>query len=338
MSSALVKAECISHDERAIPASPLCSAVIDVARALGADINKLLRGTGLFENTLTEKDYISARQFESLLLNAHKQVRAKDFTFQVGQALASSHYAGLIRALRYAKNTSHAFTVLSVFLLPVCPLISVSHYRQQNTLFYLFRDGMGKSKAFSLASEVVMACLIALTKKWCGHRLPIQFHFTNARPRYIANYEMHLGRRLCFEQSFTGFSINQDVMQTTFKHADSFLLRASVCHYKKHLKVGQLLPDVIRGFVTRNAQSSITDVAEALHVSPATLKRKLKGYNVTFTWLSDEVKREQVIFLLQVCQLSNEQSALKMAITDLTNFRRAVKRWTGNTPSELRGR
>ena len=338
MKRADVKPAFIGHDERVIPASPLCSSVIDVAMALGADINKLLRGTGIFENTLTEKDHISATQFQSLLLNAHKQVKAKDFTFQVGQALASSHYGGFFRALRYARNTSQAFGILSFFLFPLCPLVSVSQYRQQNTHFYLFRDGMGKGKAFTLASELVMACLIALTKKWCGYRLPIHFHFTSSRPRSMANYEMHLGRRLSFEQSFIGFSVDQSAMNTAFKHADPFLLRASICHYKKYLTREQLLPDVIREMVMRNGQSGITDVALALQISPATLKRKLKTYNVNFTSLIDEVKREQVIFLLQVCRLSNEQSALQMAIADLTNFRRAVKRWTGNTPSELRGR
>ncbi|MBU3022695.1 AraC family transcriptional regulator ligand-binding domain-containing protein [Aestuariibacter sp. A3R04] len=331
-------AKFISHDDRVIPAAPLCLVVIDVAREQGADVNKLLRGTGLFENALSEQDRISANQFYALLNNAQKQVKARDFSFQVGQALASSHYVGLFRALSYARDMTQAFRVLSVFLFPLCPLISIGRYRQKHTVFYLFRDGMGKSKAVALAGEIVMACTIALTKKWCGYRLPIHFHFAGTRPRHIANYEMHLGRRLHFEQPFVGFSIEAGTMDTAFSHSDLYLLHASVCHYKKYLPTGQLLPEVIRRMVMRNEHVGISDVAYALSVSPATLKRKLKAHNVTYTSLVDEVRREQVIFLLRICRLSNEQGALKMAITDLTNFRRAVKRWTGNTPSELRGR
>jgi AraC-like DNA-binding protein len=71
-------------------------------------------------------------------------------------------------------------------------------------------------------------------------------------------------------------------------------------------------------------------------MSAASLKRKLSEHQTSFSDLHDNIRRQQAIFYLQVQKLNNEQSAVKMAFSDITNFRRAVKRWTGLTPSELR--
>ena len=96
------------------------------------------------------------------------------------------------------------------------------------------------------------------------------------------------------------------------------------------------LLDAVRYYLRRSSNASLPAIAGKLGLSPASLKRKLADHDTTFSLLHDDIRRQQAIYYLQVQKLNNEQSALKMAFTDITNFRRAVKRWTGQTPSQLR--
>ena len=68
----------------------------------------------------------------------------------------------------------------------------------------------------------------------------------------------------------------------------------------------------------------------------ATFKRKLKQHGSSFQELQDQLRKQQAVYWLQLQGLNNEESAIKMEFSDIPNFRRAVKRWTGLTPSQLR--
>lgn len=327
----------VAQDFRCIPAKPLCRVIVDICCSLGVSEHKLLRGTGIFETDIRADASVSVQQLAALLVNAEKLSGARDLGFLIGQALATSHYQGLLKALGYSRDLRQVMRYAPVFLLQLCPLVSFGAYQQDGANLFTFRDATGSHKAFSIASMIVCSAIVSLSKRWCGHRLPVTFHFPFSRPRHLAEYEMYLGRRLHFDAPCFSMTISGADLAVPFAHADDYLLQASVKHFGKVRQTGALLPQVIRDMVTRNPQLSAAEVAESLVISPATLKRKLKECNVTFTALNDEVRREQAVFLLRICRLTNEQSALSMAISDLTNFRRAVKRWTGLTPSELRG-
>ena len=101
-----------------------------------------------------------------------------------------------------------------------------------------------------------------------------------------------------------------------------------------HCRRGLL--DSVRAMLHRNSSLTLPEAAARLNMSAASLKRKLSEHQTSFSDLHDNIRRQQAIFYLQVQKLNNEQSAVKMAFSDITNFRRAVKRWTGLTPSELR--
>ena len=327
----------IAQDTRYIPAQPLCQVVVDICRSLGVAEHKLLRGTGIFEADIRDNGKVSVLQLAALLVNAEKLSGARELGFLIGQALATSHNKGFLNALGYSRDLNQALRLLSAFVKQVCPLVSFGEYRQGSARLFTFRDAAGHHKVFGIASLIVCAAMVSLSKLWCGHRLPLTFHFPFSRPRHIAEFEMYLGRKLHFDSPCFSVTVSENALVEPFSRADSFLLMASVHHFAKTRKVGGLLPQIIRNMVTRNPQIAALDVAQALDISPATLKRKLKECNTTFSALNDEVRREQAVFLLRICRLTNEQSALNMAISDLTNFRRAVKRWTGRTPSELRG-
>lgn len=81
---------------------------------------------------------------------------------------------------------------------------------------------------------------------------------------------------------------------------------------------------------------SIENVAEYLHMSDRTLKRQLAAEGTSFSTLVDEVRYRHATSLLSRTDYSLEQIADELGYSDVANFSRAFKRWSGRSPSNWR--
>lgn len=77
-------------------------------------------------------------------------------------------------------------------------------------------------------------------------------------------------------------------------------------------------------------------VAEALNLSPATLRRRLQREGTSFQALKDECRREAAAVYLGNPELSINAVAALMGFTDPSAFHRSFKKWTGMTPGAWR--
>jgi AraC-like DNA-binding protein len=80
----------------------------------------------------------------------------------------------------------------------------------------------------------------------------------------------------------------------------------------------------------------LADIAQALHVSPRTLKRRLSHHGMTFHDLVSDVRRAEACRLLRHSVLTVEQIGAQLGYSDPGNFSRAFRRWTGSTPGAFR--
>ncbi len=94
----------------------------------------------------------------------------------------------------------------------------------------------------------------------------------------------------------------------------------------------------IRGHLARaGSPPTIEEVARALHLSPRTLKRRLADLGTTFSELRDDQRRQRALLLLDNRSLSISDVATRLGYTELPNFTRAFRKWTGMTPAAYRG-
>ncbi len=80
----------------------------------------------------------------------------------------------------------------------------------------------------------------------------------------------------------------------------------------------------------------LEQVAAAFSMSSATFKRKLKKHHCQFQKLQDKARLHVSLYLLHINGWNNDQVADYLNFNDLTNFRRAFKRWSGLTPRDSR--
>ena len=81
---------------------------------------------------------------------------------------------------------------------------------------------------------------------------------------------------------------------------------------------------------------TVDEVARALGQSQRTLKRRLAAEGTTYSQILDEERRERALLLIHSPTLSLDQIAERAGYTDLANFTRAFRRWTGMTPAAFR--
>jgi AraC-like DNA-binding protein len=84
--------------------------------------------------------------------------------------------------------------------------------------------------------------------------------------------------------------------------------------------------------------ASLAGVAARLRMSERSLQRRLADEGVTFDGLLDDLRRELALRYLGDRKLAIAEVAYMLGYSEPSPFHRAVKRWTGATPSEVRRR
>ncbi len=81
---------------------------------------------------------------------------------------------------------------------------------------------------------------------------------------------------------------------------------------------------------------SRADIAQSVHMSASTLQVKLARMGLSFQQLLDETRQELALGYVEQSRLSITEIAFMLGFSDLSNFIRAFKRWTGKSPMEFR--
>lgn len=86
----------------------------------------------------------------------------------------------------------------------------------------------------------------------------------------------------------------------------------------------------------RNGYPDLDQLAEKLHMSPRTLRRKLLAQSSSYKQLLEEARHRDALRLLEKPGLEIRQIAELLGYADPANFTRAFRQWTGRAPREYR--
>ncbi|WP_447791978.1 AraC family transcriptional regulator ligand-binding domain-containing protein [Pseudomonas farris] len=87
---------------------------------------------------------------------------------------------------------------------------------------------------------------------------------------------------------------------------------------------------------SNNNMPSLSDIADRLHLSPRTLRRRLDALGTSYNLLLVEVRKKLAIRYLLSTPMTTEAISEHLNYSDAANFRHAFKRWTGRSPREYR--
>ncbi|MCY1188034.1 putative HTH-type transcriptional regulator [compost metagenome] len=77
-------------------------------------------------------------------------------------------------------------------------------------------------------------------------------------------------------------------------------------------------------------------VAEQLHISTRNLQLKLAARDTSFQEILDSTRRTQALAMMSRSSVSVTEAAFSLGYTEVSNFTRAFKRWTNQSPRQYR--
>jgi AraC-like DNA-binding protein len=107
-----------------------------------------------------------------------------------------------------------------------------------------------------------------------------------------------------------------------------------LAHSAKQDVVNRAKAAIIDGL--SNGAVSETSIAEALHMTPRNLHRKLHKENTSFKLLLTEIRKELAQQYIQDRSKTLTEISYLLGFSEASSFSRAYKGWTGQAPSEAR--
>ncbi|OTG92336.1 helix-turn-helix transcriptional regulator [Acinetobacter sp. ANC 3832] len=197
-----------------------------------------------------------------------------------------------------------------------------------------------------LRTEIVTSLtfgIMTMAKAITGiDELEAEIDFDFAKPegfdKYLAKLSTYNFR---FEQPHLLSSFDKKYLGLKMVNADPIASQIAINQCESELSAlgeRRRLAMRVRDILTHSEQHylSIENVAERLHMSDRTLKRQLAAEGTSFSTLVDEVRYRHATSLLSRTDYTLEQIADELGYSDVANFSRAFKRWSGRSPSSWR--
>jgi len=139
-----------------------------------------------------------------------------------------------------------------------------------------------------------------------------------------------------------GFSaglLNRPVIRSS-DELHHFLRRFPFDNVVRQLADGRLAPRIVGMYRTAVARGgpipTIGELAQAVHVSPATLRRRLDEEETSVHLLKETVRRELSLQFLRDRQIPLNDIAVRLGFSGSRSFGRAFHDWNGTSPSDYR--
>lgn len=156
----------------------------------------------------------------------------------------------------------------------------------------------------------------------------------------VARYLDYFGGEVRFDAPVGGFRVSEAVLNWQFQGANEAIRELALEHLRTNYRdpnqtaVGQVRRAIAGSLgVTK---PSLAGVARLLALHPRTLQRRLAREGSSFEQVLDDLRREMVHRHLTTTDLPIAQIALMAAFSEQSALTRAVRRWFGATPREVR--
>lgn len=173
---------------------------------------------------------------------------------------------------------------------------------------------------------------------------PRAVEFRHAEPRRTEEHRRILGVRPSFGHAENRLVVDRSVLALPIQAEGGGLLRYLDAYAEELL--AKLPPDeedfaakVLRLILGSfgGAEVDAGTIAKRLGLHPRTLQRRLEALGTSFQSLYDEARRSLAERYLTEDGLAVQEIAFLLGYADPSNFHRAFRRWTGQTPAQFRG-
>ena len=171
----------------------------------------------------------------------------------------------------------------------------------------------------------------------------VEIQLSYSRPSNSACYDSAFKVPVIFDCEYSQLFLPPQVLDTPVKTAnrtEHVVFQQQCEEILRGLNSAEKTTAAVRHLLIQSAGDflDIAQVAESLHISERTLRRRLEAESASFRSIFDEIRDLLAREYLAATELTVADIAHLLNYAETVNFRRAFVRWNGVTPSEYRQR
>ncbi len=286
---------------------------------------------------------IDYQTFESLIRRAVEISGHASLGLDVGQRIGITTHGMLGYAMINSGTLREVIDVFTMYTNTRTPLISTNLIEGDKTLTIEFTKTMDFSAIEKTFLEALLLTLQNIFLQISFNNANIlSIHFCYPAPEYQARYLEFFKCPIVFNQPKTQLIISNKELDTPLKMSDptSLMQARKLCEseLEKMQSIDSLSQKIKELILTSNGRTpDLEQTAQSFNMSARTLHRHLKQEGTSFKAILEDVTHHLAKEYLRNSTLSIQEIAYLLGYSELSNFRRAFKRWQGMAPSEFRG-
>lgn len=321
---------------------PLSRGAFARMAALGLDVPAVLDHAGLPRALMSEaRPTVTTAQFFAFWHAVQAVCQDPSLGLRLGDGTRSEVYDMVTAAALHSGTLGGALDKLARYKRLTCP---------EDVVVELGRDEAAVSMRWMLAEghtprllvDAMFASNFALAERGTGRALHLRRIELTRRPADGTLLHAHFRCELRFNAPqdriiYARADLDLPFVTQDDGHLAGLLpvlegsLREQTAATPLRDKVWNVLSRGMRGGHLRMAQ-----VAEALHLSPRTLQRRLGEVDTSYQQVLDQVRHQLARRLLDATDLDVGEIAFLLGFEELNSFNRAFRQWEGATPARWR--
>lgn len=192
-------------------------------------------------------------------------------------------------------------------------------------------------------AELSLGMFLNVIRECLGpHWAPDEVHFEHPRPEGWKEHQRAFSAPVYFSQRSNALLLHPDVLATPMPARDARLMAAMRLCLKQlsdRTDLRAKVTDKIRGVVRARLADGVPtldSVAHDLRLPLGVVVKELGYEGLSYKELIEQTRKELAISYISQRQLPLSEIAFLLGYSELSAFSRAVRRWTGHSPRDVR--
>lgn len=313
--------------------------LVELLSASGINAQRLLIEAGLeHEQVFGAETQLRFAQFRAIMLAGRKLSGDDTIGLKLGQKLMLTAHGLLGYAVISSANLGEAMTLLQRYFCTRTRLCAPSFEMDAKGGVLRFHEMMELGDIRQTYLEVMVAAVVSAMRFILGDGVSrCRLSLPYMKPAYGDSYTKLLGLPVSFEGTSLSLTVPQALLSAPFPMADAASRQqaAAKCEEElQRLEADQDMEARVRQQLMQAevALPSVEELASRFHMTSRTLRRRLEAAQTSYQSILDDVRRLRALRYLAANQ-SVQQVAWLLGYADPSNFSRAFRKWTGQSPS-----
>jgi AraC-like DNA-binding protein len=324
------------------------AALFDLLVSHGHPADEILRNVNLpVKDVHSPKARISLKQLIIACKNAIQLSTDRYLPYRIGTSIHISTYGMYGFAILCCPDFRKAMDFAARYHALAAPLATISFNEESGFASWTIEPNVHAAadpQVYRFITEMQIGIHISLMRDIMGPSFtPDQISLAYPEARDFGLAADQIGFRLSFASRTNQILFRSAWLDQIANLGNKMTYPAVVAlcdHLLNELKSRIGIAGEIRALLLRDITNppTLAAIAKLLEVSDRSLRRRLREQGISFRGLLDELRMQLALKYLRTTQLANEDIALALGFSDAANFRRAFRRWTNKSPSEIRAK